>query len=93
MTKKQLERHLFQKNIHYKKAVWNLSAAEKERESLKKLTEMRTIKTNYEIDAMRKDGFVPGHIDDNIFEIYEQKRTTEMAKPKELQPLHRNSEQ
>jgi hypothetical protein len=54
---------------------------------------MRTIKTNYEIDALRRDGFVPGHIDDNIFEIYEQKRNAEMEKPKELQPLNTNSEQ
>ena len=52
-----------------------MTAAEKERESLKKLTEMRTIKTNYEMEALRRDGFIPGHIDDNIFEIYNQKRT------------------
>ena len=75
MTKKQMAKFLHNQNIIRKKALWNMTAAEKERESLKKLTEMRTIKTNYEMEALRRDGFIPGHIDDNIFEIYNQKRT------------------
>lgn len=88
-----MQKFLFEKNIKYQKAVWNMTEAQKERLSLKKLAEMRTIKTNYELESLRKDGFIPGHIDDNIFEIYEKKRDELMEKPKELIPLNANSEQ
>ena len=70
MTIKEMQKFLHEKNIKYMKAVWNMTPAEKERESLKKLSEMRTIKTSYELEAKRRDGFIPGHIDDNIFEVY-----------------------
>ena len=45
------------------------------------------------MEAKRKDGFIPGHIDDNIFEIYEQKRTKEMGPPDELKPLDEHMEE
>ena len=55
---------------------------------MRKLSEIRTIKTNYELEALRKDGFIPGHIDQNVFEIYEKRRSAEMDPPEELKPLN-----